>query len=159
AAAKDLWDQTLPSESPNVYRGEFLATSMLLDAEEGKGGLTLEKLTDASRDGKLVEVVRGYAQDRLDEGYERGIHDADAALILDKLLALRPSAGLLRSSADARALGILWLAGLSADSKKVLHARARSLGRLRQETQSASAQAALAREIEAPISERAKTLG
>ncbi len=159
AAAKDLWDQTLPNESPAVYRSELLATSMLLDAEEGKSGLTIATLSDAVRSGTLIDAVRAYAQDRLDEGYERGIHDADAALILDKLLALRASAGLLRFSADARALAILWLVGLAPDAKKVLHARARSLGRLRLATQQASAQADLAREIEAPIAEHAKHLG
>jgi hypothetical protein len=176
AAAKDLWDQTLPNESSAVYRGEYLAASMLLDAEEGKGGLSIERLTDIARgtaavDGKdapppskgktaamLLEAVRAYAQDRLDEGYERGIHDSDAALILEKLLALRASAGLLRFSADSRALAILWLASLAPDAKKVLHARARSLGRLRVETQHAAAQAELAREIEAAILERAKAL-
>ncbi|MDF2696778.1 MAG: hypothetical protein K0S65_5161, partial [Labilithrix sp.] len=159
AAAKDLWDQTIPSESPAVYRGEFLATSMLLDAEEGKGGLSIDQLVEQSRAGKLVEAVRSYAQDRLDEGYERGIHDADAALILDKLIALRSSAGLLRFAADARALAILWLSGLAPDAQKVLVARARSLGRLRLETQHARAQADLAREIEVPIAGHAKALG
>jgi hypothetical protein len=159
ALAADLWDQTLPSESPAVYRGEFLAVSMLLDAEEGKSGLTVESLSEAARNGSLIENVRAYAQDRLDEGYERGIHDADAALILEKLLALHASAGLLRFSPDARALAILWLVSLAPDAKKVLQARARSLGRLREETQHASAQAGLAREVERPIAEHAKTLG
>ncbi|OJY20510.1 MAG: DNA repair protein [Myxococcales bacterium 68-20] len=159
SAAKDLWEQTLPNESGAVYRSEFLATSMLLDAEEGKAGLTIERLTDAAREGTLVESVRTYAQDRLDEGYERGIHDADAALILDKLLALRASAGLLRFAADARALALLWLSSLGPDTRKVLHARARSLGRLRLETREASAQADLAREIEAPIAAHATSLG
>ncbi len=161
AAAKDLWDQTLPNESAEVYRGEFLAASMLLDAEEAKGGLglTIDTLTSAAHGGTLVQVVRAYAQDRLDEGYERGIHDADAALILEKLLNLRASAGLLRFSADARALAILWLVSMAADAKKVLHARARSLGRLRIETQHAAAQAELAREIEPAIAEHTKALG
>ncbi len=177
AASKDLWDQTLPNESHVVYRGEYLATSMLLDAEDGKSGLTIDRLTDIARGGvgprpadapppstsgtppTLVEVVRAYAQDKLDEGYERGIHDADAALILEKLLALRASAGLLRYSPNARALAILWLAGLDADATKVFHARARSLGRLRVETMHAAAQASLALEIESKIAERAKSLG
>ena len=158
--AKDLWDQTLPSESAAVYRGEFLAVSMLLDAEDGaKPALSIEALEAAARDGKLVESVRAYAQERLDEGYERGIHDSDAALILEKLLALRASAGLLRFSADARALGILWWTSLSDAEKTVLRARARSLGRLREETKQASAQSELAREIEAPIAEYAVAIG
>src|SRR6185295_6883923 len=69
ASAKDLWEQTLVSESSGadgVYRGEFLASCMLFDAEDGKNGITIELLTDAARDGaKLLEVVRSYAQDRL----------------------------------------------------------------------------------------------
>ena len=155
-AARDLWDQTLPNESATVYRGEFLATSMLLAAEEGK--LSFEALTEAVRTGTLVDNVRAYAQDRLDESYERGIHDSDAAIILEKLLALRTSAGLLRFSADARALAILWLIGLSEPEKKVFTARARSLGRLRAATDQARAQAALSVEIQPAITERARAL-
>jgi hypothetical protein len=165
AGARDLWEQTLVSESPAVYRGEFLAACMLFDAEDGKNCLTIEALADAARDGaakdssKLVELVRAYAQDRLDEGYERGIHDTDTAKILEKLIALRASAGLLRFSPDARALGSLYWASLDAEGRKVLHARGRSLGRLRAETAQAGAQAALAAELEAPIAARAKELG
>ncbi|MCW8138391.1 MAG: DNA repair ATPase, partial [Planctomycetota bacterium] len=159
-AARDLWDQSLVSESSDVYRGEYLAACMLFDAEDGKNGLSVEGLTEAARDeARLLEIVRAYAQDRLDEGYERGIHDADAAKILEKLVALRGSAGLLRFSPDARALASLYWAGLDADAKKVLHARARSLGRLRVETAHASAQAALASELEAAVAARAAELG
>lgn len=157
---QDLWDQTLPSETNAVYRGEFLAASMLLDAEDGRSGLSIEKLVDATRSaGGLLDLVRAYAQDKLDEGYERGIHDADAALILEKLLALRTSAGLLRFSPAARAIASLWLASLAEGARKVLHARARSLGRLRVETAYAAAQAALAIELATPIAEHAQALG
>ena len=170
ASARDLWEQTLVSESSSgpgggVYRGEFLAACMLFDAEDGKNGLSIEALNDAARDGatkdtsKLVELVRAYAQDRLDEGYERGIHDTDTAKILEKVVALRASAGLLRFSPDARALGSLYWASLDVEGRKVLHARGRSLGRLRAETAQAGAQAALAAELEAPIASRAKELG
>ena len=37
-----------------------------------------------------------YAAERYDEGYERGLHDADAALILTRLLAMHETADLLR---------------------------------------------------------------
>ncbi|HSO38913.1 MAG TPA: DNA repair ATPase [Labilithrix sp.] len=159
ASARDLWEQSLVSENAAVYRGEFLAACMLFDAEDGKQGLTIEALTGAARDGKLLEMVRAYAQDRLDEGYERGIHDADAAKILEKAVALRASAGLLRFAPDARALAALYWASLPEDARSVLHARSRSLGRLRAETSYASAQAALAAEIQAPIAARAQDLG
>ena len=160
ASANDLWEQTLVSESSEVYRGEFLASCMLFDAEDGKNGLTIEALADAARDGqKLVEMVRAYSADRLDEGYERGIHDTDSAKILEKLVALRASAGLLRFSPDARGLASMYWASLDVEARKVLHARGRSLGRLRAETAQAGAQAALAAELEAPIAARAKELG
>jgi hypothetical protein len=157
--ARDLWDQTLPSESRDVYRGEFLACSMLLDAEDGDGALSIEALSAAVRDGTALELVRAYAQDRLDEGYERGIHDADAAKILERLVTLRASAGLLRFAADARSLAYVHWGALDAPARKVLHARARSLGRLRAETAHAAAQAELARELEAPIAETARAMG
>ena len=59
-----------------MYRAEYLAASMLFDADEGRKNLTLEKLHDAVRkadaadegtDDVLVDLVRKYAQDRYDE--------------------------------------------------------------------------------------------
>src|SRR5690606_21097081 len=44
---KHLWDRLLVSESPQVYRAEYLATSILTSAEDGSDGLTLEALHDA----------------------------------------------------------------------------------------------------------------
>lgn len=170
-AARDLWDQSLVSEAPDVYRGEFLAASMFLDAEDGKDGASIEALIDATRSpGGLLEAVRAYAQERLDEGYERGIHDHDAALILEKLLALRTSAGLLRFAPDARAMAILYWAGLAGDDRPttsleapspraVLHAHARSVARIRAETGQAAAQAALSAELEGHVAEAARALG
>ena len=97
--AKDLWEQSLISESPEVYRGEYLAGSLLLAAEEGRDGLSMRILQDASlQEGGLSKWVRELAAKRYDEGYERGIHDEDAARILEKLLAMRATAGLLRFS-------------------------------------------------------------
>ncbi len=159
AAARDLWDQSLVSEGPTVYRSEFLAACILFDAEDGKAGRTIEALHVAARDGVMLDVVRAFAADRLDEGYERGVHDADAARILEQLVALRASAALLRFSATARALGILYWTSLDNSARKVLHARARSFGRLRAEISLASGLAELAAELEVPIAARAKELG
>nr|BFE87016.1 hypothetical protein GCM10020093_096170 [Planobispora longispora] len=52
--------------------------------------------TRRRRPGELPEIVRGVAETRYDEGYERGVHDHDAALILRALLRLHAGAGLLR---------------------------------------------------------------
>jgi hypothetical protein len=144
------WDQTLVSEDKEVYRAEYLAASILFDADEGRKGLTLDKLHDAMRDEAndgLLGLVRSYAQDRYDEGYDRGVHDSDAAAILQRLLGLYSTAGLLRFAPDARAAAVLFWThydlarpGVAADreladarkQQKDLWARkARSLGRLR----------------------------
>ncbi len=131
-AAKAYWDQTLPSESPEVARAEYLASSLLDAAVEGRDGLSLPKLYEAVRDGHLQPLTRDTAQSRYDEGYERGVHDADAAKILEGLLTLRASAGLLRYDAWPRVLATLtWAAERDEAFKKVAIRRAQSLGRLR----------------------------
>ncbi|MCA3015032.1 MAG: DNA repair ATPase, partial [Myxococcaceae bacterium] len=131
-AARPYWDQTLPSESPDVSRAEYLAYALFKQAERGQGGLSFSRLHELVRDGKgLLAVVRDAAQARYDEGYERGVHDVDAAKLLEALLTLHESAGLLRYDAWPRALATLGWAGLKADTeKKVLQRRAQSLGRL-----------------------------
>jgi hypothetical protein len=148
-SARDLWDQQVISETAEVYRGELLAGSMLADAETGRGGLSIDKLREAALGaGGLLAAVRAYAADRHDEGYERGVHDADAALILEKLLALRSTAGLLRYESGPRALACLYWAGLDARARDVTHRQARSLGRLAAQLGESQARATLARELE-----------
>jgi hypothetical protein len=158
AAAKDLWDQSLISESPDVYRGEYLAGSLLLSAEEGRDGLSVRSLQDALLgEGGLAKLTRETAAKRYDEGYERGVHDEDAARILEKLLAMRATAGLLRFSPAPRALACLFWAYLSRDEKAILHRRARSYGTLRDKLSDDAAQASLAAEVEAPLRAMAET--
>ena len=95
----------------SLTRAETLAASMLFAAEDPDQALDLAELeADAMRADALLARVRTWAADRYDEGYERGIHDADAARILAAWLALRASAGLLRFSARARSLASLYLA-------------------------------------------------
>ncbi|HEX8824575.1 MAG TPA: DNA repair ATPase, partial [Archangium sp.] len=130
---RELWEQHLVSETPHVYRAEYLAAQVLLDAEESKGTVTLTALHQAVLEpGGLLEKVRAYSADRYDEGYERGIHDTDAAAILEKLLAMHTGAGLLRFAPTPRAWAALfWAFGGEGDEKALFHRRARSLHRLR----------------------------
>jgi hypothetical protein len=125
---RPYWEQTLVSETPEVFRAEYLAASILFDAEAGRGGLTLAGL----RQGNLPEIVRAYAAERYDEGYERGLHDHDAALILGKLLGLYKGAGLLRFGPRPRAFAALFWAFTDDDPRRsAWELRARSLSRLR----------------------------
>jgi DNA repair ATPase/ATPase family protein associated with various cellular activities (AAA) len=96
-AARELWGQDLPSESPDVYRGEYLAASLLADGVTARGA-------------ELEQAVAAAAQTRYDEGYERGVHDHDAARILERLLAMRDGAGLLAYPVPARALAVMYWA-------------------------------------------------
>jgi len=103
-ATRELWDQDLVSETGLVYRGEYLAACLLEDAELGRGEHSIADLIDAKvREGGLGEIVHRAAIERYDEGYERGVHDVDAAAILDAALDLRATAGLLRMAPAPRA--------------------------------------------------------
>jgi hypothetical protein len=130
---RPYWSQQLVSETPDVYRAEYLAAAILFDAEALRNGLSLAVLHDAQRsEVGLAGLVRKFASDRYHEGYERGVHDADATIILEKLLALHESAGYLRFAPTPRALACLFWAFAEHPDKASWHRRARSLSRLRQ---------------------------
>ncbi|MFD8703971.1 DNA repair ATPase [Kitasatospora sp. NPDC059648] len=119
AATERYWDRPLPSETSALYRAEYLAASLLLAASPE----ALAEETD------LLEYVRRAAERRPDEGYQRGVHDHDAALVLRALLRLDAEAGLLRHPAAARAAAQLyWAHGTDERQRLVWHTRARSLG-------------------------------
>ena len=150
-AAKHLWHQDLPSENADVYRGEYLAADVLADAE-AKG--TLGALHDAVRTGTLEAKLRQVAQERYDEGYERGVHDHDAAKILERLLAMREGAGLLAYPAAARALAIVFWAVSTETAHQARdrwHRAAQSLARLADVLGDRGARQTLAAEIGAAI--------
>ncbi|KGJ97342.1 DNA repair ATPase [Colwellia psychrerythraea] len=107
AGTQHLWQQALISENSEVYRGEYLAASLLFSAE-AKGPSAIAELTSANKDNSLVELVRKAAEPRYQEGYDKGVHDADAALILSKLLTLRESIGLLAYGALERRLAVIY---------------------------------------------------
>jgi MoxR-like ATPase len=125
-ATRPYWDQLLVSETPGVYRAEHLAADLL-------AGSSLEVLRRAAAsEGGLLTEVRRVAEARYDEGYERGVHDRDAVLILDALLRLHTGAGLLRYPPGARAAAqLFWAHGTTEPARTSWTARARSLARAR----------------------------
>nr|WP_242454612.1 DNA repair ATPase [Bailinhaonella thermotolerans] len=156
-ATRPYWDQLLVSETPEVYRAEHLAAAVLAEASGaapyglshatgangaggpgpragGERGLTLEALHEAAvAEGGLLDVVRRAAASRYDEGYERGVHDHDAAAILDALLRLHAGAGTLRYPPAARAAAqLFWAFGADERARGTWTTRARSLGRARE---------------------------
>ena len=129
---RDFWGQTMASETETVYRAEHLAASLLFAAERGEGPHSIESLS-ALPEGDLAAFVRSTAAERYDEGYERGVHDADAAAILRSLLNLRQAAGLLRFPAAARSLAVLfWAFFDEREPREAWHRQARAIGRMLQ---------------------------
>ncbi|WP_433327822.1 DNA repair ATPase [Spirillospora sp. CA-294931] len=132
ARTRPFWSQSIVSETERVYRAEYLAASLLTAAEAGDGGLSLDGLREAAGGTGLLELVRKAAATRYDEGYERGVHDHDAAAILDVLLRLYSGAGLLRYPSAARAAAqLFWAYGTQDPLRAAWAARAGSLARAR----------------------------
>ena len=132
ADTRPFWSQHLVSETADTYRGEYLAACILLNAESGDGLVTLDELFAMIEDDEAVlKLVRRAIEDRYDEGYERGVHDHDAAIILERITSLYRGAGLLRFSPDARALASAFCAFAHDEVRSILARRAQSLGRLR----------------------------
>ncbi|GIG69717.1 DNA repair ATPase [Phytomonospora endophytica] len=124
------WDQLLVSETAEVYRAEYLASSIL--ADELAAGRILQLHEAAVGDG-LPAKVREAAESRYDEGYERGVHDHDATEILRVMLRLYEAAGLLRYPPDARAAAQLyWAYGPAETDRAGLLTRIGSLARVRE---------------------------
>ncbi|MGW7264934.1 DNA repair ATPase [Streptomyces sp. NPDC054842] len=115
------WDRLLPSESPDVYRAEHLA-ARLLD-EHGPTAL---------QGSDLPALVQQAAQAAYDEGFERGVHDHDATLILTALLPLHERAGVLRHEPAARATAqMFWAHDTTTRAREDWTRRALSLARAR----------------------------
>ncbi|WP_368857560.1 AAA family ATPase, partial [Streptomyces sp. GbtcB6] len=114
-AGREFWTQPLVSESPALYRAEYLAASLLSTATGAPGEPLLDQVRRAAE--------RGY-----DEGYERGVHDHDAAAVLGALLRLRAGAGLLQHPAEVRATAqLFWAHGATDAQRAAWQRRARSL--------------------------------
>ncbi|MDI3386293.1 DNA repair ATPase [Streptomyces sp. B-S-A8] len=122
AELRPYWNQPLPSENPQVYRGEHLA-ARLLDEHGAEALLAVDD---------LPAFVRAAAETAYDEGYERGVHDHDATLVLRALLRLHGDAGLLRYTPRARAAAQFhWAHDTTADERALITRRAVSLARAR----------------------------
>ncbi|MFC5720609.1 DNA repair ATPase [Streptomyces gamaensis] len=139
-AHRAFWDQPLVSESPEVYRAEHLAALWLDRA--GPDAL-------AERDpAALRDAVRRLAATRYDEGYDRGVHDHDAAALLTALLPVHAAAGLLRHTPDVRAAAqLFWAHGTDEHRRTPWTVRAQSLARARRAFGTVPAVADLAAEL------------
>ncbi|MDR1934401.1 MAG: DNA repair ATPase [Candidatus Accumulibacter sp.] len=168
AAFHDQWEQTLVSETPDFYRAEYLAGLMLeavIAGEAGELGLDwsgLQKLcADSEQLEPLLEKLRLWAAPRYQEGYQKGVHDVDAARILAALTRMQAAAGLLSYGPDARALAMLyWQYGQRGDEERGARSRqALSVMNIRACFGKREAQKRLEKEIAAAITAFAPDFG
>lgn len=136
-ATKPFWQQHLVSENKDIYRAEYLAWQMLnaSDRDEKSAEVeilsrtALEKLTLA----ELTDYARRYMASRFSEGFVKGVHDQDAARILEALLRISSHADLLGYSASARACAVFfWEYHLGAEKRKLYDHRLKGAGTIRQ---------------------------
>jgi hypothetical protein len=98
--AKDLWNQELISENRNVYRSEFLAVDLFRQRQSFNDFPRPDEI-----DASWIHTKTG---GRFSEGYAKGVHDHDAALILKALVQIDSGIELLSHSPSVRAASLLW---------------------------------------------------
>ncbi len=108
----EVWNQTTVAENTDVYRAEYLAYQMLRDrswladaSSDASGQSETYDLTAES----LLPRVQAYMASRHTEGYMKGVHDHDAAILLAALLEMESTLGALKYPTQSRALAnVVW---------------------------------------------------
>lgn len=136
---KELWEQPLASETPELYRSAFLAGDLLLtaiaDQADGELSLSIPEPKIGTVDGAvtpgdtsaLLDQVRSAVDHRLGEGYDRGVHDVDATQILGVIGTRAIAAGPLVTPSDVRANAQVAWAGLSDTTREMWVDRGRAI--------------------------------
>ncbi len=127
-AQQHLFSLTLESESPQLYRSEYLAGLILQEAQEGSHPATADAVQKALIDDTaLLKLVRDYAEPRYKDGFTRGIHDVDGAAMLKAVANLQLQADLLHFSPLSRAIAqLFWSLHSSTSQKELWREQARS---------------------------------
>ncbi len=120
------------SESPDLYRAEYLAYLLVQDASRAAQARSLEQLYQALEDGQLGARLERFAAPRYREGYIKGVHDRDAQTLLEALLPIYRDAGLLRFHPQIRAQALLFYAALDAEERHLLEQQCRNALLLRE---------------------------
>lgn len=102
----DLLSTPFPSETPDVSRSEYLAWAAIATAEAA--GDLAGLISDAAEPATLSERITALAEQRHSDGYQRGVHDTDAARIVAAVAGQLDGEPLLRYTPTVRGLGRLW---------------------------------------------------
>jgi hypothetical protein len=120
---RPVWELELPSETTDLYRGEYLADQLFRQ-------MLADNLPDQSEE-ELVRYVQEHMATRYTEGYIKGVNDIDAAKILFALRNIHQRAGLLQYSPSTRALALMGWMLYSGDNKAELTYKLAGYGRMR----------------------------
>lgn len=91
-----VWNQEVVSENKDLYRAEYLAYRFLE--------------IHAHPEAPLLEAIQEFMRTRYAEGYTKGVHDVDAAAIVEALLPIREKLGVLVTPPQTRTLAMLFWA-------------------------------------------------
>lgn len=129
-ALRDVWELDSVAETREVYRAEYLAQRWVEKlAEQGEAGLV--GFVDSTEEAR-VEAVRAFMAERFHEGYTKGVHDHDAALIALPLARMRRELGPLRHAPLARGRALIcWKAWEDGPEKQAVAARLMAKGRMK----------------------------
>ena len=117
AESQQYWAMSLESETPDVYRAEYLAYQVLEAAKREEGELSMSALQQAAKEpDTLVKLVRDFSTPLYKQGYQKGIHDYDATQILLALLPALKDADLLIYDPSARGIAQLFYGNLASVS-------------------------------------------
>ncbi|GAA4826907.1 DNA repair ATPase [Algivirga pacifica] len=125
---RSVWNQSLPSENQEVYRGEFLSYQMLTAMIGQQLPYTVQDFLEMETSEQL-KSVQTFMAPRYQEGYNKGVHDQDALQILKVLLTIYQQIGLLRYGPASRACAYLfWEKFLSKEEKQLFKNRIEGAG-------------------------------
>ena len=128
-ATRDVWDQEVLSENALVYRAEYLVYQMLQD----------DALLRSIDHDDLLAAVQDFSQPRYAEAYTKGVHDVDAAKLLEAILPIHQDIGLLRYDPRDRALAIMFWQSWKSEERDALAIKITAHGQARDgETKSRS---------------------
>ncbi len=127
-ALREVWTQETAAEDAAVYRAEYLAAE-LFEAAAARGETARAAgWTPAA----TLAAVQELAARRPEEGYTRGVHDHDAALIFAALAATHEALQLARYAPEIRACAVTyWLRFCPAEQRAVWTAKLKGLGERR----------------------------
>lgn len=126
-----VWDQSVISESKNVYKAEYLAWLIFQKTIE-EGPQAQHDLINMSEQ-ELNDHVGAFMANRYQESYAKGIHDKDGAIIVKRLMEMYLHGGVLKFSPFTRACAIFaWQFELTEDVRTLYQKRIHAVGILKQ---------------------------